>query len=141
MSLDGVSNYQKILKAVEKNSKTDLTWDDMMDIATNYLPAFTTIDQEQLQGEGQMMNGVYYQLLGINQLLEMQNKLKEQLNLPTSETLSQGDEHTDGYTNYQLYDDTNYNSEENSNENPGEPSDIYDDGAGYQEDTGDYSGY
>ena len=136
MSLDGVSNYQKILKAVEKNSKTDLTWDDMMD-----LPAFTTIDQEQLQGEGQMMNGVYYQLLGINQLLEMQNKLKEQLNLPTSETLSQGDEHTDGYTNYQLYDDTNYNSEENSNENPGEPSDIYDDGAGYQEDTGDYSGY
>lgn len=141
MSLDGVSNYQKILKAVEKNSKTDLTWDDMMDIATNYLPAFTTIDQEQLQGEGQMMNGVYYQLLGINQLLEMQNKLKEQLNLPTSETLSQGDEHTDGYTNYQLYDDTNYNSEENSNENPGEPSDNYDDGAGYQEDTGDYSGY
>jgi LCP family protein required for cell wall assembly len=136
MSLDGVSNYQKILKAVEKNSKTDLTWDDMMDIATNYLPAFTTIDQEQLQGEGQMMNGVYYQLLGINQLLEMQNKLKEQLDLPTSETLSQGDEYTDGYTNYQLYDDTNYNSGEVT-----DTSGNYNDQTGYQEDSGDYSGY
>lgn len=49
MSLDGISNYQKILKAVEKNSKTDLTWNDMMDIGTNYIPAFTTIKQEQLQ--------------------------------------------------------------------------------------------
>ncbi len=64
MSLDGISNYQKILKAVEKNSKTDLTVDQMMDIGTNYIPAFTTIKQEQLQGEGQLIGGVYYQLLG-----------------------------------------------------------------------------
>ncbi|OTN76958.1 hypothetical protein A5886_002037 [Enterococcus sp. 8G7_MSG3316] len=106
MSLDGISNYQKILKAVEKNSKTDLTWDDMLDIGTNYIPAFNTISQEQLQGEGQMMNGVYYQLLGINQLLNTQNLLKEQLGLPTNDMLSQGDAYTQGYSDYQLYDDS-----------------------------------
>ena len=106
MSLDGVNNYQKILKAVEKNSKTDLTWDDMLDIGKNYLPAFTTIHQEQLQGEGQMLNDVYYQLLGVNQLLHMQNTLREQLALPPNNQLSQGDEHTQGYVNYQFYDDS-----------------------------------
>lgn len=106
MSLDGVNNYQKILKAVEKNSKTDLTWDDMLDIGKNYLPAFTTIHQEQLQGEGQILNDVYYQLLGVNQLLHMQNTLREQLALPPNNQLSQGDEHTQGYVNYQFYDDS-----------------------------------
>lgn len=112
MSLDGVSNYQKILKAVEKNSKTDLTWDDMLDIGTNYIPAFNTIHQEQLQGEGQMMNGVYYQLLGVNQLLNMQNLLKAQLGLPTNDVLSQGDEYTEGYSDYQLYDDSSSDLDE-----------------------------
>ncbi|EJF49588.1 transcriptional regulator [Enterococcus sp. C1] len=114
MSLDGISNYQKILKAVEKNSKTDLTWNDMMDIGTNYIPAFTTIKQEQLQGEGQLIGGVYYQLLGTNQLLYTQNLLKEQLQLPTNEGLTQGDEFTNGSPNYQLYDDSLTFSEENS---------------------------
>ena len=112
MSFDGVSNYQKILKAVEKNSKTDLTWDDMLDIGTNYIPAFNTIHQEQLQGEGQMMNGVYYQLLGVNQLLNMQNLLKAQLGLPTNDVLSQGDEYTEGYSDYQLYDDSSSDVDE-----------------------------
>ncbi|MBM9833458.1 LytR family transcriptional regulator, partial [Enterococcus faecalis] len=70
------------------------------------LPAFTTIHQEQLQGEGQMLNDVYYQLLGVNQLLHMQNTLREQLALPPNNQLSQGDEHTQGYVNYQFYDDS-----------------------------------
>jgi len=114
MSLEGIGNYRNILKAVEKNSKTDLTWNEMMDIGTNYMPAFTTIEQEQLQGEGQLIGGVYYQLLGTNQLLHTQNLLKEQLQLPTNEGLTQGDEYTNGSPNYQLYDDSLTFSEENS---------------------------
>lgn len=106
LSLDGITNYQKILKAVENNSTTDLTWDDMLDIGTNYIPAFETIEQKQLQGEGQMINEVYYQLLGINQLLETQNLLKEQLGLPTSDSLPVGDQYTQGYPSFQLYDDS-----------------------------------
>ena len=76
-----------------------------MDIATNYLPAFTTIDQEQLQGEGQMMNGVYYQLLGINQLLEMQINWERTTESSYQRRLCLKEMNiTDGYTNYQLYD-------------------------------------
>ncbi len=109
LSLDGVSNYQDILKAVEKNSKTDLTWNDMLDIATNYYPAFTTINQHQLEGNGQMVNGVYYQILGITELLDAQNILKEQLELPTSKTLeidSQFQYSYNGYIGNQFYDDS-----------------------------------
>ena len=87
LSLDGVSNYQKILKAVENNVKTDLEWDDMLDVATNYTAAFSKIDQGQLQGESTTINEIYYQILGQNELLKVQNKLKKQLDLKTSSTL------------------------------------------------------
>ncbi len=87
MSINGVSNYRKILKAVEKNMKTDLSWDDMLDIGTDYLPAFKKIDQKQLDGESQLIDEIYYQILGTNELLKIQNTLKKQLNLPTADTL------------------------------------------------------
>ncbi|MGX7196656.1 LCP family glycopolymer transferase [Enterococcus olivae] len=110
LSVDGVSNYQNILKAVEKNSKTDLTWDQMLDIATNYYPAFNNIEQEQLEGNGQLINEIYYQILGINELLDVQNLLKEQLEMPTSETLEidpQYEYSYNGFIGNQFYDDSN----------------------------------
>lgn len=87
MSIDGVGNYKKILKAVEKNMVTDLSWEDMMDIGTNYLPAFDTIKQKQLVGKSQMIDEVYYQILGTNELLDIQNVLKKQLGKETEDTL------------------------------------------------------
>lgn len=111
LSMDGVSNYQKILKAVEKNSKTDLTWNDMLDIAKNYYPAFNSIEQYQLEGQGELINESYYQILGINELLEVQNVLKEQLDLPTNSELAidpQYEYSYNGYIGNQFYDDTDY---------------------------------
>ncbi|WP_159723061.1 LCP family glycopolymer transferase [Enterococcus sp. CSURQ0835] len=87
MSVNGVSNHKKILKAVEKNMKTDLSWDNMVDIGTNYLPAFDKINQKQLAGKNDMSQGVYYQILGKHELLEVQNTLKKQLELPTKKKL------------------------------------------------------
>ncbi|MBF8807744.1 MAG: LCP family protein [Enterococcus lacertideformus] len=87
LSLDGVSNYRKILKAVEKNVTTDLNWDDMLDVATNYTSAFETIKQDQLKGKDATINSIYYQILGKNYLLSIQNELKKQLNMKTSKTL------------------------------------------------------
>ncbi|MCD5003351.1 LCP family protein [Enterococcus saccharolyticus] len=108
LSMDGVSNYQKILKAVEKNSKTDLTWDDMLDIGKNYYPAFDNIQQEQLEGIGEQVNGIYYQVLGINELLTIQNTLKEQLELPKNSELAidpQFEYSMNGFIGNQFYDD------------------------------------
>lgn len=106
LSLDSVTNYQKILNAVEKNTKTDLTWDDMLDIANHYHPALRSIDPLQLQGEGELYNGIYYQFLSAASLLETQNTLKEQLGIATSETLPQQDQYTEGYADYRFYNDS-----------------------------------
>lgn len=117
LSLNGISNYQKILKAVEKNSKTDLTWDEMLDVATNYYPAFENIEQEQLEGKDQQMNGVYYQILGMQELLTVQNILKEQLELPTKEELTidpQFEYSFNGFIGNQFYDDRVYEDEVNT---------------------------
>lgn len=106
ISIDSITNYQKILKAVEKNTKTDLQWNDMLDIAQNYLPAFNKIEQVQLEGEGQLINETYFQILGYNSLLDVQNALKTQLGLPTATELSNGDEYTSGYSDAQFIDDS-----------------------------------
>lgn len=106
ISIDSITNYQKILNAVEKNTKTDLQWNDMLDIAQNYLGAFDKIEQIQLEGEGQMINETYFQILGYNSLLNVQNTLKTQLGLPTATELSNGDDYTSGYADSQFVDDS-----------------------------------
>ncbi|MGM0274645.1 LCP family glycopolymer transferase [Enterococcus sp. AZ080] len=87
LSLDGVSNYRKLLDAAGNNVTTDLDWDDMLDIATNYTSAFQTIKQDQLKGKDTTINDVYYQILGQNDLLSIQNQLKKQLEIKPSDTL------------------------------------------------------
>lgn len=114
LSLNGVSNYQQLLKAVEKNSKTDLTWDEMLDVATNYYPAFEKIEQAQLEGKSETMNGIYYQILGLKELLDVQNLLKEQLGLPMNSEIMidpQFEYSFNGYIGNQFYDDRVYENE------------------------------
>lgn len=143
MSINGVGNYRKILKAVEKNMKTDLTWEDMMDVGTNYLSAFDTIKQKQLVGKSQMIDEVYYQILGTNELLEIQNTLKKQLGQTTAETLPNLED-DDAYSLF--YDDSDGKaSEDTSQFAPGydDPSN-YDNSNGYEESSSvddDYSQY
>ncbi|AYW48765.1 LytR family transcriptional regulator [Tetragenococcus osmophilus] len=113
-SIDSVSNYKKILNAVEKNSKTDFSWNDMLDIASNYYPAFENVDQEQLQGQNQMVNGLSYQILGLNELLDLQNQLKRQLELPTNDEIEiepQNEYSQNGFIGNQFYDDTDEQEE------------------------------
>lgn len=88
LSFDSISRYQKILKAVEKNTKTDLVWEDFLNIIQGYTAAASEIVPLQLEGEGVMMNNIYYQKLYPDKLLAVQNQLKTQLNLPTSTSLN-----------------------------------------------------
>ncbi|MFQ7236622.1 MAG: LCP family protein, partial [Enterococcus hulanensis] len=140
MSINGVGNYKKILKAVEKNMKTDLTWDDMMDIGTNYLPAFDTIKQKQLVGKSQMIDEIYYQILGTTELLDVQNTLKKQLGKPTAETLPNLKEE-DADSLY--YDDSDGKASEDSSQfAPGyDDPNNYDDSGGYGSSSSGYQQY
>ncbi len=138
MSINGVSNYRKILKAVEKNMKTDLSWDDMLDIGTNYLPAFKNIDQQQLDGESQLIDEIYYQILGTNELLTVQNSLKKQLDLPTADTLPNL---ADANAANLFYNDSDGTALEDSSQSSTgyDETGVYDQGTGYDDGAG-YTG-
>lgn len=81
LSLDGITQYQTFLNAVEQNMKTDMSFDDMRTLAFNYRSAFQMIKQDQLQGEGFMQDGISYQRVSDEELARVQKELKAQLNL------------------------------------------------------------
>ncbi|MFC4772624.1 LCP family glycopolymer transferase [Enterococcus hermanniensis] len=103
ISVDSVTQYKKYLRAVEEYVRTDLTWNQMLTVAKDYTPAAETIKQTQVAGNGEMIQGIYFQILGLNSLLEEQNTLKKQLGLPTKKELPNYDEDDD---NQLFFDDS-----------------------------------
>lgn len=106
LGLDGISKYKEILKAVQDNCTTNLTWDQLLDISKNYVPALENIQSYQLSGqEPSWQSDIYYQVLGKHELLNIQNLIKSELGLPTKSELAISDGSSEGYNPDQLYDD------------------------------------
>ncbi|MGY3778705.1 LCP family glycopolymer transferase [Isobaculum melis] len=74
-----ITNYQGILNSLENNLKTNLTFDDMVDIQGKYKGAVKNIEQVQMQGTGQMIDGISYQIVSPEELTKITKQLKEQL--------------------------------------------------------------
>lgn len=135
MSFGGVSKYKSILHAVESNVKTDLSWDDMIDIQSKYLASFEKIDSLQLEGEGQTIDGVYYQILNPQKLYEVQTKLRKQLGLPKNEELAASSYEYEDYGSsdsgvYEYTEDTSeiyYTEESNAYVENENPMNVYED--------------
>lgn len=81
LSLDGVTQYKALLDAMEDNVLTDLTFDQMKQIALDYRDAFKTIDTRQLKGTGFMQDGVSYQRVSEEDLKALQDQLKTELEI------------------------------------------------------------
>lgn len=77
-TIGSVTKYQSILNAISSNMKTNLTFDDMKAIATKYSSAFD-IEQVQLQGESQMIDGVSYEVVPQSNLDKVTSQLKKAL--------------------------------------------------------------
>ncbi|PAB01859.1 LCP family protein [Enterococcus canintestini] len=81
LTFDGVTRYKEVLDAMQENVKTDMSFDDMKKIAADYRGAFTTIQQDQLQGEGFMQDGISYQRVSETELNRVQTELKKTLDV------------------------------------------------------------
>lgn len=79
-SVGSITKYQSILNAISSNMKTDISFNQMKQIYSKYKDA-TNISQIQLQGQGQMINGVSYEVVSDDALSTAKQKLKEQLNV------------------------------------------------------------
>lgn len=78
------TRYDDILKSVEPNIQTDLTYDDMIAIATNYRSSGKKIDSYVLQGEDAMLDGASYQVATPGEKKKTSNNIRKHLGLEDS---------------------------------------------------------
>ncbi|UXU56649.1 LCP family protein [Staphylococcus agnetis] len=70
-----------IIKIVGNNSQHNLSYDEIRALATNYLVSDTEIKTEQLKGENELLNGIYYINPDIDALIKAANRLRSDLGL------------------------------------------------------------
>lgn len=88
LQLDGFTQYKKILDAVSTNLQTDIEFTTgTLPSLLGYRDSLNTIETYQLDGEGEMVDGLSYQIPTSEHLLKMQNVIKSSLGLPTSTEL------------------------------------------------------
>ncbi len=80
-SVSSLTNYNSILQAIGKNVKTNVTFDEMVDIQKNYKDAASNVQQMQIKGTGTKINKIYYLLIAPEEQKRVQDELKAQLEL------------------------------------------------------------
>ncbi|TYS59963.1 LytR family transcriptional regulator [Sutcliffiella horikoshii] len=80
-SISSVTKIDDILEILGNNVRSNLTFDEMVDIQSNYKEARHTLSQHQLTGTGTRINNIYYLLVDETDRLALSNQLKEHLEL------------------------------------------------------------
>ncbi|GAB9260139.1 LCP family protein [Ligilactobacillus animalis] len=118
LSVSAVSNYQKLLKSIGSNMQTDLTYGDMITIATSYKDAGQTIESNVLQGQDTMLDGLSYQVASASEKKKVSDAIRKQLGLDASTKSFDDDSsltNSTGGSTYQTTDDpTTYTNDYSS---------------------------
>jgi polyisoprenyl-teichoic acid--peptidoglycan teichoic acid transferase len=80
-SLSSLTNFSDIFAALGNNVKTNLTFNQMVDIQKNYKTAGSNVEQMEIKGAGTKINGIYYLQIPQDEKLRVQTELKAQLEL------------------------------------------------------------
>lgn len=78
-SFNSLTRFDEIFGALGKNVRTNMSFDEMMDIQKNYKDARHNINQLQLSGKGQRINGIYYQIVSDEEKQPIIDELKQHL--------------------------------------------------------------
>lgn len=81
-SFSTLSNYQDILGALENNIKTNLTLDEIIGIQANYKSAAANIEKMEIEGNGKIINDIWYHIVDDETRQDISNQLREHLGLP-----------------------------------------------------------
>jgi polyisoprenyl-teichoic acid--peptidoglycan teichoic acid transferase len=82
MSLSTLWNYKSIFKTLEENLEINVAFDDLLSIRKNYGNSLKSIEQLYLNnGSGTMMGGIYYYMPNENELQDIQENLKQHLEI------------------------------------------------------------
>ncbi|WP_374988841.1 LytR family transcriptional regulator [Priestia megaterium] len=80
-SVQSLANYGTILDTIGTNVRTNLTFDDMKQIQSNYKDARHNVEQLQVDGKGEKINGIYYYTVSDATREALSSKLKQHLNI------------------------------------------------------------
>lgn len=81
-SLSGLMNYKSVFHALGRNFRTNMTFEEMVDVQKKYRSALVTVEQLHFQkGNGQIIDGIWYYIMDDNELLSITNELKEHLGM------------------------------------------------------------
>jgi polyisoprenyl-teichoic acid--peptidoglycan teichoic acid transferase len=80
-SFGSLTKFGNIFNALGNNVKTNITFDEMVDIQGNYREAAGNIEQMKLDVSGQYIGGVSYQLVSAEEQQRVQEELREHLEL------------------------------------------------------------
>lgn len=81
-SVNSLLNYKGIFSAIGNNVRTNMTFDEMVDVQANYRDSVNSIDQIIIsEGHGKMMNDIWYYIMNEDELVRTQNELKTHLDL------------------------------------------------------------
>ena len=81
-SVSSLLNYKSIFGAIGNNVRTNMTFDEMVDVQKNYRDAVGKIDQLFIeQGQGKTIGGIWYYIMNDNELNEIQDELKVHLEM------------------------------------------------------------
>ncbi|WP_203246518.1 LCP family glycopolymer transferase [Sporosarcina beigongshangi] len=82
-SFNTLLNYRSVFHALGDNVKTNMSFDEMVDVQQNYRNAADKIEQLHFEkGSGQRMNGgIWYYIMDEEELLEVTTTLKQHLEL------------------------------------------------------------
>ncbi|KHD84637.1 LCP family protein [Heyndrickxia ginsengihumi] len=78
-SIKSVTRFNEIFNALGDNVKTNLTFDDMMKIQSNYRGASKNVEQYEVQGTSEKINGIYYLSVPDSERSKVTNMLKSNL--------------------------------------------------------------
>lgn len=81
ISTASLTKFKTLLKAIESNMKTNMTYNDMVTIETNYKSAGKTIKSYVLQGSDSMIDGVSYQVASAATKKKVANRIRKELGL------------------------------------------------------------
>jgi polyisoprenyl-teichoic acid--peptidoglycan teichoic acid transferase len=81
VSLESLTKFDNIFDALGHNVKTNITFDEMVDIQGNYREAAGNIEQMKLNVSGQYIGGISYQLVSAEEQQRVQGELREHLEL------------------------------------------------------------
>lgn len=82
-SVNSLLNYKNIFDALGKNVRTNMTFDEMVEVQANYKDAVKNVEQLHFQNGtgGKASNGIWYYYLNDEELNQVQTELKEHLEL------------------------------------------------------------